>query len=243
VSARRARRAAPEAPPTEGPLYLRRIPIGAMQNNAFLIGSRSQRQCLAVDPAWDVDAILRAAEEDGMEVVGALATHWHPDHVGGDLFGHDIEGLATLLERKSVPIHVNRHEADEVARVTGVSKKDLVAHDGGDRIEVGDVAIQLLHTPGHTPGSQCFLCHGHLLSGDTLFIRGCGRVDLPGGDAEQMWKSLNLVLKRLPPETVLHPGHHYGPLDESTIGEEARENPSMNAPRMEDWLGRMSRGF
>jgi len=225
------------------PLYLERMLVGAMQNWTYLVGSRARRQCLVVDPAWDVDAILRRAQADGMEVVGALATHWHPDHVGGDLFGHDIEGLRKLLERKSVPIHVNRHELEGVAQVAGVTKKDLVGHDGGDVLLVGDVSIKLLHTPGHTPGSQCFLSHGHLISGDTLFIRGCGRVDLPGGDAEQMWKSLNLVLKKLPPETKLHPGHQYGPIDDSTIADEARENPSMNAPRMEDWLGMMRRGF
>ena len=231
------------ASPLDVPLYLERLEVGAMQNWAYLIGSRAKRQCLVVDPAWDVAAILRKAEQDGMEVVGALVSHWHPDHVGGDLFGHDIEGLATLLTKKSVPIHVNRHELEGVAKVTGVSKKDLVGHDGGEKVDVGDVAISLLHTPGHTPGSQCFLCHGHLLSGDTLFIRGCGRVDLPGGDSEQMWKSLHTVLKRLPPATQLHPGHHYGPIAESTIGEEARENPYLNAPTLADWHGMMGRGY
>jgi glyoxylase-like metal-dependent hydrolase (beta-lactamase superfamily II) len=226
-----------------GPLYLRRVQLGVMQNWVYLVGSAAKRRCVVVDPAWNVDAIFRQAEQDGVEIVGALVTHWHPDHVGGDLFGHDIEGLAKLLERQALPIHVNRHELDGVAQVAGVSKGDLVGHDGGDAVEVDDVTIRLLHTPGHTPGSQCFLCHGHLLSGDTLFIRSCGRVDLPGGNAEQMWKSLNTVLKRLPPETVLHPGHQYGPIDASTIGEEARLNPAMNAPRLEDWLGMMGRGF
>jgi hydroxyacylglutathione hydrolase len=225
------------------PLYLERRRVGSMQNWSYLVGSRAARKCLVVDPAWEVDAILGQAQRDGMEVVGALVTHWHPDHVGGDLFGHDIEGLRALLERKSVPIHVQRAELEGVAQVTGVSRKDLVGHDAGDVVEVGDVPIRLLHTPGHTPGSQCFLCHGHLISGDTLFIRGCGRVDLPGGDPEQMWKSLNQVLRRLPPETKLHPGHHYGPIDDSTIGEEIRENPYLKVPRLEDWLGMMGRGF
>lgn len=225
------------------PLHLRRLRLGAMQNQVYLIGSRTARECVVVDPAWDVDAILAAAESDGMSIVGALATHYHPDHVGGDLFGHSIEGIAQLLERRPVPVHVNRHELPGVAQVTGVSRGDLVAHDGGDVIEVGDVKIQLLHTPGHTPGSHCFLCHGHLVSGDTLFFRGCGRVDLPGGDPEQMWRSLNQVLKRLPPGTELHPGHHYGPVERSTIGEEIRENLYLAMPRLEDWLGAMGRGF
>jgi hydroxyacylglutathione hydrolase len=225
----------------EGGLYLRPLLLGTMENWVHLVGSRAKRECVVVDPAWNVAAALDAAEADGMKVVGALATHWHPDHVGGDLFGHTIEGLAELLAKVDVPIHVQRAEAAGIAEVTGLSAKQLVAHDGGDEITVGDVRIKLLHTPGHTPGSQCFLCHGHLISGDTLFIRGCGRTDLPGGDPEQMWKTLHGVLRKLPPDTVLHPGHRYGPIDRSTIGEEARENPYLNVPSLDDWLRMMGR--
>lgn len=214
-----------------------------MQNYVYLIGSKTTRECLVVDPAWNIDAILREADNDGMKVIGALATHYHQDHVGGDLFGHDIEGLARLLERRAVPIHVNEREKAGIAEVAGVAAKDLTAHSGGDEIAVGDVKIKLLHTPGHTPGSQCFLAHGNLISGDTLFFRGCGRVDLPGGDPAQMWKSLNDVLKKLPAETELHPGHQYGPVEKSTLGEESRENPYLNVPTLDDWLGMMGRGY
>ena len=222
-------------------LYLKPMLLGVMQNYVYLVGSRATRECLVVDPAWNVDAALKAAAADGMKVVGALATHWHPDHVGGDLFGHTIEGLPELLAKIDVPIHVQRAEAQGIAKQTGLSTKQLVAHDGGDVIEVGDVKIKLLHTPGHTPGSQCFLCEGHLISGDTLFIRGCGRVDLPGGDSEQMWKTLTRVLAKLPPETVLHPGHQYGPIEKSTIGDELRENAYLRAPSLDDWFGMMGR--
>jgi glyoxylase-like metal-dependent hydrolase (beta-lactamase superfamily II) len=232
-----------EAAPAASPLYLRRLLVGVMQNYVYLVGSKTSRECLVVDPAWNVDAILREAEKDGMKVVGALATHYHPDHVGGDLFGHSIEGLARLLERADVAIHAHEKEKRGVAQVAGIPETALVGHSSGDEIAVGEVKLKLLHTPGHTPGSQCFLCHGNLISGDTLFFRGCGRVDLPGGDPEQMWKSLNNVLKRLPPGTVLHPGHQYGPVDESTIGEEIRENPYLNVPTLEDWLGMMGRGY
>lgn len=224
----------------ESPLYLRPLLVGMMQNYVYLVGSRTTRECLVVDPAWNLDAILRAAEQDGMKVVGALATHWHPDHVGGDLYGHDIEGIAKLLKRVDVPIHVNEHEAAEIAKVTGVGAKALAKHRGGDAIAVGDVTIQLLHTPGHTPGSHCFLCHGHLISGDTLFIRGCGRVDLPGGDPDQMWKSLTGVLAKLPRDTILHPGHQYGPVEASTIGDELDENPYLNVPTLADWRRMMA---
>jgi glyoxylase-like metal-dependent hydrolase (beta-lactamase superfamily II) len=222
-------------------LYLRRLQLGLMQNYVYLVGSRAKRECLVVDPAWNVGAALSAAEHDDMKVVGALATHWHPDHVGGDLFGHTIEGLPELLARQDVPVHVQRAEAAGIAKVTGIAPRHLVVHDGGDEIAIGDVKVKLLHTPGHTPGSQCFLCRGHLISGDTLFIRGCGRVDLPGGDSETMWRTLTGVLAKLPADTVLHPGHQYGPIDHSTIGDELRENPCLNVPRLEDWFGMMGR--
>jgi len=225
----------------DGGLYLKPLLLGTMENWVYLVGSRAKRECVVVDPAWNVAAALDAAAADGMKVVGALATHWHPDHVGGDLFGHTIEGLPELLAKVDVPIHVQRAEAAGIAETTGLSTKQLVAHDGGDEIEVGDVRIKLLHTPGHTPGSQCFLCHGHLISGDTLFIRGCGRTDLPGGDSEQMWRTLHGVLRKLPAETVLHPGHRYGPIERSTLGEEARENPYLNVPSLDDWFRMMGR--
>jgi len=215
------------ASPPPGPLYLERLEVGVMQNWAYLVGSRAKRQCLVVDPAWNIDAILRKAAQDGMEVVGALVSHWHPDHVGGDLFGHDIEGLATLLTKKSVPIHVNRLELEEVAKVTGVSTKDLVGHDGGDRVEVGDVAISLLHTPGHTPGSQCFLCAGHLLSGDTLFIRGCGRTDFQQGDARALYRAVREQIFSLPDRCLVYPGHDYRGLTVTSVGEEKLYNPRL----------------
>src|SRR5262245_15651029 len=146
-----------------------------MANFAYLVGSRSTREALVVDPAWSVDALLDRAAADGMRVVGALVTHYHQDHVGGRIFGFDIEGVARLLERAPVPIHVNEHEAEGTCRVTGASASDLVRHAAGDAIELGPLRVRLLHTPGHTPGSQCFLVEqpgapGRLVSGDTLFL-------------------------------------------------------------------------
>jgi glyoxylase-like metal-dependent hydrolase (beta-lactamase superfamily II) len=106
-----------------------------------------------------------------------------------------------------MPVHVQAREAEGVRRVTGLSASDFATHEGGDEIALGSLRIRLLHTPGHTPGSQCFLVDeakqpARLVSGDTLFLNGCGRVDLPGGDPEAMYRSLNEVLKRLPDETL-----------------------------------------
>src|SRR5262249_56462045 len=127
--------------------------------------------------------------DEEMRHTGALVTHYHPDHVGGDLMGYRIEGARELLTLDNVdaPLHVQRTEAPWVRRVTGASDSDLVLHDSGDEVRIGDIPVRLVHTPGHTPGSQCFLVDGRLVAGDTLFLQACGRTDLPGADAEAMY--------------------------------------------------------
>ena len=183
------------------PLYLRQLLSGRdfaegdplaqqMVNFAYLIGDRSTGEALVVDPAYGVADLIDVAGRDGMRVVGALATHHHPDHVGGSMMGYTIEGIGELLAARPVPVHVHRDEAASVQRVTGASASDIVAHESGDRVRVGQIDIELLHTPGHTPGSQCFLVGSMLISGDTLFLDGCGRTDLPGSDPEAMYHSL-----------------------------------------------------
>ncbi|MFP5260319.1 MAG: MBL fold metallo-hydrolase [Blastocatellia bacterium] len=227
-------------------LYLRQLLAGRdfakadtfasqMANFVYLIGDDVGRTCMVVDPAWDVEGVLGFIDGEGMELAGALVTHYHPDHVGGNIFGHDIAGLARLQALRPVKIYVNEKEAEGVKAVTGVSDVDLERVRGGDEISIGETRLRFLHTPGHTPGSQCFLAGSTLVSGDTLFIRGCGRVDLPGGDPSQMYYSLTQVLAKLPDETLLYPGHNYSPKPVSTIGEEKVENHYLRVPNLEMW--------
>ena len=214
---------------------------GQMVNFCYLIGDRTTKKVLVVDPAWDVRSLLDVAENDGMEVDGVLATHYHPDHIGGDLFGLSVEGISKLLELKGMKVHVQKEEAEGVKRVTGTSDSDLILHASGDKFAVGDVEIEFLHTPGHTPGSQCFLVQDRLVSGDTLFVQGCGRVDLPGSDPEEMFRSLTERLSKLPDDVELYPGHDYGGRPTSTLGEERRTNYSLQVPTLENWLRLMGR--
>ena len=206
-----------------------------MVNFVYLIGDRETREAVVVDPAYAVDDILAVASADGMRLTGVLATHYHPDHVGGSMMGHTIEGAAALLERQGVRIHVNREEADGVKKVTGVSNSDLATHDSGGRVMVGDIPIELIHTPGHTPGSQCFLVDGNLVAGDTLFLEGCGRTDLPGSDVGQMYDSLQ-TLGRLPDDTVLFPGHRYSFHSSSTIAITKETNFVFKPSSREEWM-------
>jgi glyoxylase-like metal-dependent hydrolase (beta-lactamase superfamily II) len=224
----------------ESDLYLEQVECGPMQNFVYLIGCRSTRQVLLVDPAWNVDELLNLVEARDLTPAGVAVTHYHPDHVGGEIMGHQIEGVSDLIERRGLPVYVNRTEAEGLRKVTGLSKSDLRLMDSDERLEIGQVQIRFLHTPGHTPGSQCFLAENALVSGDTLFVRGCGRVDLPGADADQMFESLRR-LAALPEETVLYPGHNYAEIPTSTIADEKRTNPYLAIPTLEQWRVLMGR--
>ena len=113
---------------------------------------------------------------------------------------------------------------------------DLVLHEGGDVVDVGSVPITLLHTPGHTPGSQCFLVDGRLVAGDTLFLEGCGRTDLPGGDPAALYESLTTRLSRVPDDTVLYPGHLYSADPSATMGDTRATNYVFRLRTPEDWM-------
>ena len=189
-------------------LYLEQLLVGPMDNFIYLIGSKSTREVAIIDPAWDIDALLNHINEKDLKLASVLVTHYHPDHIGGGMGGHSIEGIAELLEKDPVKIFVHKLEAEGVKKVTGVSDIDLNIVESGDHLTIGENDIEFLHTPGHTPGSQCFKVNNNLVSGDTLFVQGCGRVDLPGSNSEDMFHSLQ-KLSALPDETILYPGHNY----------------------------------
>src|SRR5882724_2573086 len=184
--------------------YIKQLELGPMQNFVYLIGDPETRECVVVDPAWEI---------------------------------HAIPGVAELLEKNPAKVHVHKAER-EFLRGFG---SDLVRVEGGDTLAVGNVPLTFIHTPGHTAGSQCFLVDGRLVSGDTLFIRSCGRTDLPGSDPSEMYRSLTQRLGALPNDTVVFPGHNYGGTV-TTIGDEKRSNPMMLFPWMNDFLRVMGRG-
>ena len=230
-----------EAPKKEE-IYFRQVLAGPMQNFVYLIGDPSTREAVIVDAAWDVGALVDRAAKDGYKITHALVTHSHPDHVGGRIGGIEIQGVADLLERQPVKVVIHKSEADFLKRHTGVSESDLIRSEAGGLLRVGAVEITLLHTPGHTPGSQCFLAGKRLVSGDTLFIGSCGRVDLPGSDPEAMYRSLTETLLRVPDDVVLYPGHHYADRPSATMGDQKRENAFLRFRSVQDFIRFMGQG-
>lgn len=208
-----------------------------MVNFVYLIGDRETGEAVIVDPAYGVSDLLDILAADGMRCTGALATHWHADHIGGDMMGYGIEGITELVGRTDIDgrVHLQKPEAEWVKKRTGVSDSDLMLHDSGDIVMVGDIPITLMHTPGHTPGSQCFLVDGKLVAGDTLFLEGCGRTDLPGADPDAMYESLTQRLAVVPDDTILYPGHLYSADPSATMGETRQHNYVFRIASLEQW--------
>jgi hydroxyacylglutathione hydrolase len=206
-------------------IYLKQVELGPMANYVYFIGDPKTRQVAVVDPAWDVDRIVEMAQEQDLTIAQILITHSHFDH---------INGVEELLNRTKAKVYINKAEAEFMKAMW----PDLVKVGSGDTTNVGDVQITFLHTPGHTPGSQCFLVQNNLISGDTLFIGACGRCDLPGSNPEDMYYSLTQRLAKLDDRTMVFPGHNYAARPYSTIADEKRFNPYLQCQSLEDFLRR-----
>ncbi len=224
----------------ESPLYFKQIEIGPMQNFTYLIGDPVSREALVVDAAWDIPAIVHVAEQDGYTITKALVTHYHQDHLGGEFAGYHIQGAAELLEQAKAKVYIHKAEAPFLARLAGLSASDIVKVDSGDTTSVGNMTVTFIHTPGHTPGSQCFLVENRLVAGDTLFINSCGRVDLPGSSPEDLYYSLQ-KLANLPDDTVLYPGHNYAGKPFDKLADQKRHNMYLHLSRksLQDFLAVM----
>jgi hydroxyacylglutathione hydrolase len=198
--------------------------LGPMENFVYLIHDHASGTAAIVDPAWEVDRILELAREKGIRITDILLTHSHHDHVNG---------LQQVLDSSDAQIHLLKPEA----QFWGAALPRPTLHHGGDNIQLGDTEIGILHTPGHTPGSACYHIGNDLIAGDTLFVFGCGRCDLSGGDPELMFTTLKRIRDELPGSTILHPGHNYAPAHPtSTLKKQAEGNPFMHFDTPEDFV-------
>jgi glyoxylase-like metal-dependent hydrolase (beta-lactamase superfamily II) len=197
------------------------IEVGLLQNFCEILYCPETRAAAIVDPAWEVDRLLRETERLGLKVELALITHTHNDH---------IEGVEELVRTTGATVVVNPREAD---RVRGASAALVDATDGVE-IAIGRRGVRALETRGHTVGGVCYLADGYVITGDVLFVGGCGRTNFAGGDTAQMWQSLQRLM-RLPEETRVYPGHNYGETPTSTIGHEILTNKYLRCATFDEF--------
>ena len=210
------------------PLSLYQLPLGPMQNFVYILGDETTRQALVVDPGWNAKAILEQLTQHDLTLTGLLVTHTHFDH---------INAVPPLVKAADVPVYVHRTEVGDLP----LKPSSIKPIDPSSEIRLGSHRVQILHTPGHTPGSVCFLIDDHLVTGDTLFVKACGRSDLPGGDPEALYRSLGRIAT-LDDRITVHPGHDYGDTPTSTVGAEKRQNSFLRFPSPQEFVRRVTGG-
>ncbi len=188
--------------------------VGPMANIIYIITDNKSKESAIIDPAWDMSEVYKYIDENNLVLKKILLTHSHHDH---------INAIDEILTSYDLEIHINKKE-----KVFWKKEYDsFVINHGGDTIKLGETEIRSLHTPGHTPGSTCYHIGDDLIAGDTLFVFGCGRCDLHGGNPEEMFNTLKDIKMSLDPKTIILPGHNYSIKRESTLEEELQGNPFM----------------
>lgn len=204
-------------------LIVKQMMVGPLGNFLYFVGDARTNEVAVIDPAWDVDYICSEADKAGFTITSILLTHGHPDH---------INGLDGILSRYDVPVYISKHETS-FPKPQG---KNIIEVEDHQKIKIGNIEIECILTPGHTPGGQCFKHENVLFTGDVLFIDGCGRCDLPGGDAKEMYKTLYDIIMKLPDETLLYTGHNYGSSPVATLKSQKKTNPYLTCASLEEFL-------
>ncbi len=204
-------------------IILQQFELGPLQNFLYFLGDGSTNEIAVIDPAWDINFLIKEARRQKFKITAVFLTHGHPDHVNG---------LAAMLSQCDVPAYICKKESEFFKP----RHKNLIETAPGESLRIGSLEIKTLHTPGHSPGCQCFWVENYLISGDAIFINGCGRCDLPGSDPKQMYDSLYNKIMKLPDETVIYPGHNYGPVPFDTVANQKKTNPYLRCKNINEFL-------
>jgi glyoxylase-like metal-dependent hydrolase (beta-lactamase superfamily II) len=232
--------------PTQSPLEIKQLELGPMENYIYIVSNKITKDCVVIDPAWDVEAIKKEIKNSGLNLKAALITHGHPDHTNG---------IEKLLKDFDIPIMVSEAEASFYKpigeNIIDVKKNHVLSLGNNE----APLEINFVHTPGHTPGSQCFFiktakktysqtnelqleAQHILMSGDTLFLDGCGRCDLPGGNAEIMFDSIANILMKMPNDTVIFPGHNYHHYCCDSLANQKETNPYLQFDNLKNFINK-----
>lgn len=194
-----------------------------MENFIYLIEDIQTGRTAVVDPAWEPEEILSFASTHNLNITDILLTHSHHDH---------INAIDDILNSFDAQLHLTHAEA----KFWGGAGPRPTLHYGGDNIQIGNTRVEVMHTPGHTPGSACYKTHNQLITGDTMFVFGCGRCDMTGGDPNQMFRTLNKIKSTMPQDTQILPGHNYATQPTATLAEQVEGNPFMHIHAAEDFV-------
>ena len=194
-------------------MKVHQLEVGNMQNFTYILEDEDTSEAIILDPSWDLDEVMRTVQKNNLKIKYIVNTHHHFDHT----IGND-----TIKKETGAPI---------LQYKTSELKHDITVSDG-DKVTFGNSTLTVIHTPGHSKDSMCLVGDGKIFSGDTLFVGACGRVDLPGGDAKELYHSLVNILRKMDDSLVMYPGHNYGSTPTSTLGTQKKMNFVMQ-PRTE----------
>lgn len=206
-------------------MFIKQMQVGFMAVFAYIVGDPESGEGLVIDPAANIDKIISDAAKNKLTIKYIVNTHGHVDHIAGNLEMKTKTGAQIIIHNDDADMLVSTPSA--VYRMFGATQSpppDITVKDG-DTIDVGNVSLQIIHTPGHSPGGMSLYTRGYVFTGDTLFVEAVGRTDLPGGSWSVMHKSITDRLCTLPDNTKVMPGHNYGRMPTSTIGHEKKYNP------------------
>ncbi len=200
--------------------------VGRMAVFCYIVSCPDTKEALVIDPGGNEEDIVEKIKEKGLTLKYIVNTHVHGDHTTGNAKLKKLTGAKLIVHELDNQFLENgiMSEMSKAMGFTPSPPADITVKDG-EQIKIGNLSIDVIHTPGHSPGGICLLCKGNLFTGDTLFVGGIGRTDLPGASHSQFMKSIKEKLLNLPDETIVWPGHDYGPSPSSTIGLEKRSNP------------------